>query len=330
MTHDPERVLNQAEQVDTPDGPLRIVNKVCTVTARPLVAGERALDVDEESEYCNDAEGAPALGRPRRDLDYGDSTDDETAPALPAAAAAPPARATGKAKKKLPLPSLLSLRFVQRRWLPLGYKKNKVGTALGIRYAPPLMSTHMAFSADRLLSMGADNRANDRAGMIHATLPYLFRPLSDLTLKPRRFGVLRRVSQNIVASQRMPRGQKLCMLLFQARLSDEVSKKPPRLFKSIVIKHEPRRTTFLFYRDKKICVGASSFADMAAAYDYFQPIVNDCLNTPENEAAELELIRRGAADENVARVLLNFVVGEGGRITPVYKGDKPARKKGRK
>jgi hypothetical protein len=339
MAFDPDRVLDQAEQVDTPEGPLRIVNKVCSITARPLRDDEMALDEDDESEYEDHKElGAPRMSRlgcvGAEGLDYGDEDDDDDDDATEDDTA----RAEGggeekkqkkrrkkQKKKKKAMPSILSLRQVQRRWVPLGYKKNKVGTALSIRYAPPLTSTHIAFTTDRLLCMGANNRRNDRAGVVYATLPYLFRPMSDLSLKPRRYGALRRVSQNIVARQSMPRGRKMCLILFHSRLSAEASKKPPRRFKNIIVEHHPMRTTFLFYRDNKICVGASSFENMARAYAYFRPLVNDCLNTPENEAAELNLIRQGAADEDVTRVLLNYAVREDGLIEAVYKGDKPTK-----
>jgi hypothetical protein len=365
MAFDPDQVLDQAEQVDTPEGPLRIVNKVCSVTARPLCDDEMALDEDDESEYeVNTKMGAPLishLGRVGAEgLDYGDDDDDDDdgdgnaedaasvtdddAPEEMKKKKKNQKKRRKKKKKKAAMPSIMSLRSVQRRWLPLGYKKNKVGTALSIRYAPPLTSTHMAFTTDRLLCMGANNRRNDRAGVVYATLPYLFRPLSDLSLKPRRYGafalstfllpyhtlclgVLRRVSQNIVARQSMPHGRKMCLVLFHSRLSTEASKKPPRRFKNIIVAHHPMRTTFLFYRDNKICVGASSFENMARAYAYFRPLVNDCLNTPENEAAELNLIRQGAADEDVTRVLLNYAVREDGQIEAVYKGDKPVKKK---
>lgn len=199
-----------------------------------------------------------------------------------------------------------------------------MGTAVSIRFAPPLTSTHMAFSSDRILCMGANNRQNDRAGLVYATLPYLFRPLSDLTLKPRRFGCVRRVSQNIVARQSMPRGRKMCLILFHSRLTKAESEKLPKRFKNIIVEHHPLRTTFLFYRDNKICVGASSYANMARAYDYFRPLVNDSMDTPENEAAEARIIQAGQVHESVKRVLLKCKVLDDGRIEAVYKGDKPA------
>ncbi len=72
-----------------------------------------------------------------------------------------------------------------------------------------------------------------------------------------------------------------------------------------------------------ICVGASSYANMAQAYDYFRPLVNDCMDTPENEASEQRLIQAGEVHETVTRVLLKTRVLENGRTEAVYKGDKP-------
>jgi TATA-box binding protein (TBP) (component of TFIID and TFIIIB) len=344
MAFDPDEVADQAEQVDTPEGPLRIVNKVCSVTARLLTPSERPMDEDDESEYEEQKAGAPRVSRLGRvgvaGLDFGDAaneedddgdgeedsmtTDDE---AVKEKTKNNKNKGRRKKKKKKPMPSILSLRYIQRRWLPLGYKKNKVGTAVSIRFAPPLTSTHMAFSSDRILCMGANNRRNDRAGLVYATLPYLFRPLSDLTLKPRRYGCVRRVSQNIVARQSMPRGRKMCLILFRSRLSKDETRKAPKRFKNIIVEHDPLRTTFLFYRDNKICVGASSYENMARAYAYFRPLVNDCMNTPENEASEQRMIEAGAVDENVMGVLLNYKVRDDGRIEAVYKGDKVAKAK---
>jgi TATA-box binding protein (TBP) (component of TFIID and TFIIIB) len=347
-------VLDQAEQLRTPEGQVRVVNKVCTVYARPLEEGEKAREMDEPSDCTitsNDPSDRRSLfkkyaqsrGKKRQVQlryanTYGDDDDDDDAnnnnnnnngdwdsgdvengtATRPGGTATRPSGTTTE-KKKPALPSLVSLRYLQRRWLQLGYNKNKVGTALSVRYARPVSSTHMAFTTGRFYCVGATNRQNDRAGMYHQTLPYMFRPLSDLSLKPRRYGCTRRISQNIVASQHLPPGTALCLGLFHSRLSSDA--KAPQRFKSIVIAHPIHRATLLFYRSNIICVGTSSLEDLGKAYAHFIPIATDCYNTQENINAERELVRRGAVTRHMARTLLGYVVNEQGNIETVYDDD---------
>ena len=138
MAHDPEQVLDQAELVDTPDGPLRIVNKVSSATARLLGPEERALDEDDESEFEDAHRGAPRANTRGRlgviGFDYGnDGDDDDDTDPAPAPVAKGRSKKNNnnnnnkkkKKKKKNPLPSIMSLRYTQRRWLPLGYTQTR-------------------------------------------------------------------------------------------------------------------------------------------------------------------------------------------------------------
>jgi TATA-box binding protein (TBP) (component of TFIID and TFIIIB) len=335
LAFDPS-VLDQAEQLHTAQGTVRVVNKVCTVYARPLGDDERSLDVDEASECEAPREGGTgalaflgkggkhrALLQPH--IDYGDDDEEDAAVSLTKLSGVK----TQKSKtKKPPLPSRVSLRYQQRRLLRVGYNKNKVGTALSVRYAQPLTSTHMAFSTMRYFCTGANNRRNDRATFKYATLPYMYRPLSNLSLKPRRLGAVRRISQNIVASQRLPPGRSICLGLFNSQLSPET--KAPAEFKSIVIEHLEYRATLLFYRNNIICVGTSSLDNLAKTYAIFSPITANCYDTPENLAAERELVRDGAVSSQMAQVLLGYTVNAEGQLEPYYKDPDGKSKRSRK
>lgn len=292
-------VLDQAERIETPHGTIRIVNKVCTVHARPLAPDERDLSVDEESTYETKKRVSAARARKmasrRARVIRRPALLSDADPLAGAKAAAPP---------------LVSLRYLQRRWLALGYNKNKVGTALSVRYARPWCSTQMGFATMRFFCTGTTNSRHNRALIKYATLPYMTRPLSDprFRLTARRFGAVKRVSQNIVASQRVPRGRTICLGLLNARLN--TSEAAPKLFKSIVIVDKGRRATLLFYSRNIICVGTSSIADLAATYRQYSPKVAACYDTPENVAAERALILDGALSAELAEDVLDYVVDE--------------------
>lgn len=219
-----------------------------------------------------------------------------------------------------------------------------MGNALSIRYAQPWASTHLAFTTARVFSTGANNRPNDRGLVKYATVPYLHRPLNVAGVcKPgRRFGAIRRISQNIVACQHLvPHGKALCLGTFSSPSPplclNTNSKKlglilkqlegqdasVPKNFKSVVLLHPDRRATMLIYRTKTVCVGTSSFDNLAATYDYFQPLLERCINTPENLAAEAELVRRGAIDKDTAQRAFNYVVtlGPDGKPSKVERVD---------
>ncbi len=317
-------VLDQAERITTTDGGvIRVVNKVCTVYARPIVAGGRApLEVDEESDYDTKPRTVSYNSRKlarnkgllvRKPHLLWQSEPAPPPPTASSSAAAGPV-ATGKTDKPPP-PPLISLRFLQRRWLPLGYNKNKVGTALSVRYTRPWTSTHMAFDTMRFFCTGTNNRVHDRALIKYVTVPYMFEPLSDPTMRRwvgRPLGAIKRTSQNIVASQRLPRGRAICLGLFNERLSKKVLS--PDLFKSIVINHEINRATLLFYAHNIICVGTSSFANLAKTYEQFAPDVVNCYNTPENLELERDMIRQGTVSAQIAEDVLDYVMTATGEL----------------
>jgi hypothetical protein len=135
----------------------------------------------------------------------------------------------------------------------------------------------------------------------------MHRPLSGgVSKRGRHIGAKRRISQNIVASQRLPPGQSLCLGLLLVQLEggaagDERAKIPAD-FKSVVLADEVNRSTLLVYHRNVICVGTSSLDKLLASLAFFRPILRRCRNTPENLAAERELIRNGTLDPRIAQV----------------------------
>ena len=157
----------------------------------------------------------------------------------------------------------------------------------------------------------------------------MHRPLSGgIQNKGRHIGAKRRISQNIVASQRLPPGQSLCLGLLLVQLeggaaADERAKIPAD-FKSVVLADEVNRSTLLVYHRNVICVGTSSLDKLLASLAFFRPILKRCRNTPENLAAERELIRyigfhlqtphlkprvrNGTLDPKIAQKALNYAI----------------------
>ena len=95
-----------------------------------------------------------------------------------------------------------------------------MATALSIRFIQPFVSTHLIFTTGRIFSVGSDNPYNDRALVKHITVPYIHRPLAPgVAGTPGcAFGAYRRISQNIVASMRLPPGEELCLGLLFMRM----------------------------------------------------------------------------------------------------------------
>ncbi len=244
---------HQAEYCVTDEGVIRIVNKVATIYTRPLGAHEHALEMDEESEYGTHeqtVEQAKQLARRSRrithlapDMEWDQVDDDGDAMDIDDPVSVTTTNSNNNkppASKHQQPPSIISLRFLQRRWLSsIGYSKNKVGTSINIHYAQPWTSTQEAFTTGRVLSMGGKNRRNDRAVLTFGTVPYMHRPLSSPRLlhRARRFGAVRRISQNIVASRRLPPGQEICLgLLCKQFEGGAEDARVPLEFNSIVIK----------------------------------------------------------------------------------------------
>lgn len=326
----PATVLNQAERLPVSNGHVRIVNKVATVLAGPLSSHQRPLEVDEESEFAAKRQTVQEArrtvrrgGRMRRATASAarmaameaEWEDLELPPELVLPSSASSSNTPANPPKHQQPPSILSLRGLQRRWLPLGYAKNKVGTALGLRYAQPWTSSHFAFTTGRIFSVGANNRRNDRGLVKHATVPYVHHPLAPNVAgtEGSPFGAYKRISQNIVASLRLRPGETLCLGLLFKRLEgydeagNEAAKLPPN-FKSVVLSLAERRATLLVYRTNIICVGTSSLTNLIHTYEHFQPMLQQCEGNPANLEAEEKMIYSGALEPHVAERTLNYEV----------------------
>jgi hypothetical protein len=317
---DSEDILNQGEKIVTDEGVIHIVNKVCTIYAKPLQEDEHSLDIDEESEYGssnNDRVAQNPLFNLQLDMEWDDNTLMPDVEEEEEAIVGEEVKPTGKHQQP---PSIFSLRYLQRRCVPLGYNKNSVGTSISIPYTQPWTSSHEVFSTDRIVSMGGNNRQNDRAVLKYCTVPYVHYPLSSLIAKPRRFGAVRRISQNIVASRRLPPGQFLCLGLLHKQFEGGDEKaRVPREFNNIVLNVPAFRATLLVYKGNVNCVGASSIASLQGAYAQFDPMFINCLNTPENLAAELEQVKRGSISAELAEKILNYTVLPDGSVISTRK-----------
>jgi len=138
----PETVLNQAERLKTPDGHVRVVNKVCTILTKRMGADEHSLGADEESEYAKKKQNPEQVrraakfarrGRRGRGLSMANVEAQWEDLGEDAFVVGEKPVSTGGSKHQQP-PSQFSLKWWQRCLLPLGYGKNSVATALSIRY----------------------------------------------------------------------------------------------------------------------------------------------------------------------------------------------------
>jgi len=206
--------------------------------------------------------------------------------------------------------SHVAIRELQRKLLALGCNKNSVGTAVSLRYTQPWVSTQLLFSTLRLFTTGSNNPLNDRSMVKYVSVPLMHRSFSQGIHKPgRHYGARERISQNIVASLRLPPGKEICLgLLLKQLEGGEEKARIPKNFKSIVLAHPIRNATLLVYRRNVICVGTSSMENLLETFDYFWPALENCMNTPENLAAESEYIRNGTIDIRDARKALNYQV----------------------
>jgi TATA-box binding protein (TBP) (component of TFIID and TFIIIB) len=197
-------------------------------------------------------------------------------------------------------PSLMSLRWLQRHWLPLGYHKNQVNTAVGIRFAAPWVASHLFFPTGRILCTGANNRAVDAALLRHGSTAYL-RAAGLRTLR-----VQRRVCQNLVANCHLPAPNGLCLSLLCARHRGHIAK--TRKFTGVKVRHEgmPGVTQLAFRKGRVVSIGAKRPEQVAHAYAFMAPIYRQCYSTPANVQLEEQLIaaraieRIGAAPPTVA------------------------------
>ena len=182
-------------------------------------------------------------------------------------------------------PVFFSLRLLQRKWLGMGFHKNRVGTAVGLRFARPWSCSHLVFPKGRVLGTGTNNRVVDRLLLKYATCAYMRKAgVASVALK-------RRTSQNFVAKCQLPTQTGLCLGRLCQQLKDRA--KPTKRFTGIVVHWKPA-TLLLFQYGSMICIGTNSIRQLREAITSIAPVVTDNFRTPENEEQEQALLRCGA------------------------------------
>lgn len=68
---------------------------------------------------------------------------------------------------------VIPLRALQRRWMAMGYRKNKVGTAIHVSFVKPWQGTHIVFPPGRVQRTGAVNRTVDQRAFRSIIVPML-------------------------------------------------------------------------------------------------------------------------------------------------------------
>lgn len=187
-----------------------------------------------------------------------------------------------------------SLRVMQRRFLGMGYHKNEVGTAIGLRFTKPWSCSQLVFPNGRVLGTGSDNALVDRLLLKHATCAYM-----------RRLGVARillkkRTSQNLVAKCRLPTKTGLCLGRLCRQLSDRAA--PTQRFIGVVVHWAPA-TLLLFQYGNMLIIGTNSLRQLTESVAAVAPSVMANFRTPENEADEQALLADGALSHFPVRQL---------------------------
>lgn len=196
-------------------------------------------------------------------------------------------RKPGQPGPVAPVP-LYTLRWLQRRWVPLGFHRNQVGTAIGVRYIRPYGSSHLCFPQRRILTTGPRHRRVDRILLCHGTCAFL----EAAGLEGAR--IQKRVSQNIVTRGTLPTQHGICLPLFMARNRSitELTKK----FIGVKISGLPElggATMLAFRRRAVVCVATKTLDHVYRVYQHMEPMLRRYYRSPEVEAEEAEERRRG-------------------------------------
>jgi TATA-box binding protein (TBP) (component of TFIID and TFIIIB) len=186
-----------------------------------------------------------------------------------------------------PRPHILSLRHLQRSWLPLGYHKNEVSTGIGIRFAPPWVASHLTFATARILCTGCDDTANDDALLRHATTVLL------RAARLRRLRVQRRVCQNLVAKCQLRAPYGLCLSLLCSRNTNMIEK--TKKFVGVKVRHPlmPQARMLGFQQGRVVCIGCKQKEQVRQAFSVMAPIYRASYCSPANILLENQVIARG-------------------------------------
>lgn len=213
-----------------------------------------------------------------------------------------------------------SLSFLRRRFIPLGFHKTLVGTAVAVRYSVPWQTAQLVFPADRVYTTGANQRWNDRVLVKHATLPFVYTPVAPNTegTRPLRVAPVRRFSQNFVLNHRLPTGRSICLGLLASRgVRNRSNDRPddvPLFFKNIriLMRWKQNHAALLVYPRAVLCAGTKSLKAAQQAYRFKANEIANAYNTPENEATEQAQVRQGVIRPEVAIGVLNYRLDEQG------------------
>jgi TATA-box binding protein (TBP) (component of TFIID and TFIIIB) len=187
-------------------------------------------------------------------------------------------------------PSILSLRYLQRHWLLLGYNKNEVGMGIGVRFAPPYVASHITFTTGRELCTGGNNRVVDGLLLRHGTTAFL-RAIGMRTLR-----VQRRVCQNLVGKCWLRAPQGLCLSLLCARHRNMITK--TKRFVGVKLHHPnmPLARQLAFMSNRVVCIGCKRPHTIKRVFARMAPIYRANYRTPANTLLEEQMIAAGVVE----------------------------------
>lgn len=184
----------------------------------------------------------------------------------------------------------LSLRALQRRWLPLGYSKIETCTAIGIQFARPWAGTHLVFPSGRVQRTGSNNRRIDALLFERVTLPIINAPMRV----PLR--AVRHVSTNVVGKCHIAAPQGISLPLILRRYPESMARLR-RHFGNVRIR-DPQAgaaTLLVYFHGSIVCMGSSSVEGMVAAYAAMLPVLRRFLRTPDVIAQEQRMCQPPSA-----------------------------------
>jgi TATA-box binding protein (TBP) (component of TFIID and TFIIIB) len=236
------------------------------------------LRVDEDEDEEEEEEEIDAM-------DIDEPPPITTAATLPMRGGKNKKKKRGTAAEKQRDPSFMSISFLQRRWLDLGYTKHQVGNAIGLCYMSPWKDTHVLHTGGRIHTTGTHNRRIGRLAVKYATCAYLkIAGVNPVRLKKRR-------AQNLVAGCSLPAPRGLNMHLLCAANGDIAL--PTRRFTGVSLRLEKRypkitQTLLVFDYGNTIAVGSSSRRQIDRIMSHAEPVLFPHYRSIENADMEKE------------------------------------------
>jgi TATA-box binding protein (TBP) (component of TFIID and TFIIIB) len=196
----------------------------------------------------------------------------------------------GTAAGKQRDPSFMSIRYLQRRWLDLGYTKHQVGNAIGLCYMSPWKDTHVLHTGGRIHTTGTNNRRIGRLAVKYGTCAYLkIAGVNPVRLQKRR-------AQNLVAGCSLPAPRGLNMHLLCGANGDIAE--PTKRFTGVSLRLKKRypqitQTLLVFDYGNTIAVGSSSRRQIDRIMSHAEPVLFPHYRSMENEEIEKEQAQSG-------------------------------------